>query len=244
MSKMQKILILCICSLLLAGCVKDYLSLDLLGDNSGTETAITKAIANKGQILLRNDYKFTTGQKSYGASAFTITRNGKYQVVTAKHLLGSAMSIEPAIHPNDLQNKLLSWQFLRPKQRDPIWQVSGISFINDHPLQDFIIFDIQRSARGSNKHNIQALYPASQQLKKGELAYVVACPYQEKSCEQNFYPLIMDDIDPAGGMMLIFQGKAPEPSGFSGAPIINQRGEYVGLLTADINKYVMAQSLL
>lgn len=203
--------------------------------------APTDAYEPDGQVLFRNDYSFNTGQNSYGASAFFSRIDGQLVVITARHLLGDAMGIEPPVLAKQFEEKLLEWTITTP---------GGLSVATvDH------LFAWAERSEGDKLAFATTLLPdspkpeilplAEEYPSLGDTAFLIGCPYAEQDCKQNIYALRFVQLFQGD---LVFEGKplGISLSGFSGAPVLNPDGAVIGVLSAGggPNNYVWATDVV
>ena len=195
--------------------------------NYPKEEWIKKDTSNFPQILLTNDYFFQGDRSSSGASAFLLEFNNDTFACTAKHLLSDAMGIEPTI-PTDSVNKLLiSWEMYPRKNRISNDTIKVTSILTEEKNEDdIILLNINKL-----KHNIQPLKPYFGILKKGQKLKIIGCEYQDRDCHQQFYDATFYNKE-SNNLLLIIPEKKFAASGFSGAPVIDENGYVVGILTS------------
>ncbi len=185
-------------------------------------------------VLLRNDIEFTGGRVTAGASASLIEIDGEVYVLTAKHLLGSAMGVEPAVLPSRFDAELVRWSAAPNRSfygegDDPFSvAVTGMHRPDDNLDVDLMLLETDMSPADAAGRTL----PLSDALAmEGDAVFLVGCPYAEGgACAQNLYPATvlgtMDELY----VIFLFDAAPPALSGFSGAPILNADGEIVGVL--------------
>lgn len=183
-------------------------------------------------VYLRNLYAFSGGRQSGGASASFIELDGVVYVLTAKHLLGSAMGIEPEVLPTQFDANLVGWMvFTNPdvydEQADPLARITAIHNPNNSASEDLIVLrtDVRLDAVRD-----RVLPLADTAVSAGEAVYLVGCTYAEQAaCTQNIY---RGTVTRATGAEIMFNMQAGPSSlaGFSGAPLLNADREIVGVL--------------
>ncbi|MCD9185120.1 MAG: serine protease [Pyrinomonadaceae bacterium] len=184
----------------------------------------------KKQILLTNSVEFTKDRTMEGASGFLIKYGGATFAVTAKHLLGEAGGVEPEIKINELSNSLKKWEMMprvvtNAAKETVKLDAKGLSFLN--PLNDILFLKVI-----STSFEIEALTPNFDLPVIGEKLFLIGCPYSEEKCKQNSYPLEFVEYDDAENL-LVFEIKSNvDLSGFSGAPVVNAKGEVFGALVS------------
>lgn len=194
------------------------------------DTAVKNMIL-KHQVLLTNKAVFKAHKdEMMGASSFLINYNSKVFAVTAKHVLGEAMGVEPEVLPRELNKYLLSWKMfprvaINPKT-DTV-KVSGGSLNYNSLDRDILLLEVINT-----KFSILPLTPDFNLPKKGDKLYIIGCPYSQEKCRQNIYPITFDSYEEETSMLNCIITTKFELAGFSGAPIVNANGKVVGILTS------------
>ena len=177
------------------------------------------------QILLTNDYKFKGKEPVYGASAFLIDTGKDTVACTAKHLLGEAMGIEPAIKTKDFDKFLERWSLYPRTMEGTASTIKINSLINkDESPDDILLMKINAPANNS----IKPLTVFRGKLKIGDSLFVAGCEYKETNCKQNIYQGTFAGIDEP--YLSVKVNRKLEAAGFSGAPIFNRNNEVVGVI--------------
>ena len=184
----------------------------------------------KKQILLTNAAEFTDDRTLEGASGFLIKYNGAILAVTARHLLGEAGGVEPEIKIGDLNKSLLKWE-MKPrvvtKAAKETIKLSADGFDYSQSVNDFVLLKVV-----SEGFEIEPLTPNFQLPEAGETLFLIGCPYSETKCKQNSYPVTFVEFDEAEGALVCEITSKVALSGFSGAPLVNAKGEAVGVLVS------------
>lgn len=181
-------------------------------------------VVKSKQILLRNNIVFKDGQSSNGASAFIIRYDGSLYAVTAKHMLNDWMGFDPAIPPSEVNQKLQSWSLYTPDTDEMVAEIAGIVNPSDDWDRDIIILALKR-----HKNNaFRAIEVSQKQPKKGDIFYIIGCPYAEIACKQNHYPLVYQETSVDGVHEFLWENKTISSRGFSGAPIVDENGRAFG----------------
>ncbi len=180
---------------------------------------------NWPQIVLTNDATFRRSTPLIGASAFLV-RDAKGRVlgVTARHLLGRAGGVKPAVSVRALDDELDSWK-LHPRAQD------RPSVLLDRPLA--ARFDMVCLTLKPQEEELPGfpLRPRTRPVEAGDKIYLLGCPYREGGCRQNVYPGRVTRRE--RGPLFRFTLETPiEVRGFSGAPVIDENGQAAGVLTA------------
>ncbi len=192
-----------------------------------TDTAILNLL--KHQVLLTNLASFKEHSNGIsGASAFLINYNNKIFAVTAKHLLGEGMDIQPEIKPKEIKKYLISWKMF---PRIPV--KSQFDTIMVHPSNlnyDALDKDIMIVELQDRKNNIFPLTPEFSLPKQGDKLYIIGCPYSQEKCRQNIYEITYDSYDTETSTLNCIIKTKVDFSGFSGAPIVDVNGHVVAAL--------------
>jgi S1-C subfamily serine protease len=195
------------------------------------ETTAANNINNllKKQILLTNEAQFTKNRTLEGASGFLIKYNGANFAVTARHLLGDAGGVEPEVDINELNKALVKWE-MKPRvmtksEKETVkLSANGLDF--SQSINDIVLLKVV-----SDGFEIEPLTPNFILPTPGETLYVIGCPYIETNCKQNSYTVKYIDFDDAENSLVGEINSKVDLSGFSGAPLVNGKGEVVGVLT-------------
>jgi hypothetical protein len=192
---------------------------------------VSNKLALKKQVLLTNNASFKKHKDEMsGASGFLINYQGQVYAVTAKHVLGEAMGIEPEIKLSEFNNYLISWKMF---PRIPINIKTDTVVIGklkrnyDALDKDILLLEVENS-----NYNVLPLTPSFNLPKKGEKLYIIGCPYSQEKCKQNLYEITYDSYDTETSMLNFLIKSKVELSGFSGAPIVDSSGNVVSILTS------------
>jgi hypothetical protein len=181
------------------------------------------------QFVLTNHADFKGHTSLEGASSFLIrSKDDRVFAATARHLIGSNGGVEPEVSVAEFNSALLSWRmFPRTLPKDFLEIESlGIDGLEREKC-DWLVLKI-KSAR--DKLPAQPLRFRHHPVEVGEKVYLIGCPYSEPEAKQNVYSgrvtargfgdRFRYDLDPP-----------VELPGFSGAPIIDEKGYVVGVMT-------------
>ena len=203
--------------------------------NSEAQPDISAAVANiknllKKQVLLTNSAQFTNDRTLEGASGFLIKYNGANFAVTARHLLGEAGGVEPEVKINDLDKSLIKWEMMprvvnNADKETVKLDVKGLDFSNS--VSDFVLLKVL-----SKDFEIEILTPNFELPAVGETLFLIGCPYSETQCKQNYYQVKYVEFDDAANSIVFEMNSPVNLSGFSGAPVVNGKGEVLGILTS------------
>lgn len=191
---------------------------------------ITKPHDRWPQMVLTNRAEFA-GHSSLGGASGFLARNSRGDVfyATAKHLLGVNGSVQPEIAEQRLDGVLKSWiVFPRTKESEGV-ELAGLagSAANDQG-SDWLLLRLKDSK--SSTRPAEPLRLRKDPVKVGEKVFLIGVPYAENDRAQNVYlgkvttrelgDRFRYDLDPPVDLR-----------GFSGAPIIDVRGQVVGVMT-------------
>lgn len=194
------------------------------------------------QVLLTNLASFTNDRTLEGASGFLIKHNGANFAVTARHLIGADGGVEPEIQIGDLEKSLIKWEMMPRVVSDAAKQTVKLDVKNldfSQSKSDIILLKII-----SKDFEIDPLSPNFDLPETGERLYLIGCPYSETKCRQNFYEVKYVEFDDSENVLIGEINSSENLSGFSGAPLVNAKGEVVGVLVGggemDGKNYVTA----
>lgn len=182
------------------------------------------------QILLTNAAKFTNNRTLEGASGFLIRYNGANFAVTARHLLGEEGGVEPEVKINDLNKSLMKWEMMprvvaNANKETIKLNVKGLDFSQSQ--SDLVLLKVE-----SNNFEIPSLTPNFELPLVGEKLFLIGCPYGETKCKQNSYPAEYVEFDEQENALVCEMDSKVNLSGFSGAPLVNGKGEVLGALVS------------
>jgi len=199
-----------------------------------------KDFSKAPQIALMNE-AYMKGKKSMiGASSFLITYKGKSYGVTAKHLIEeSGSGYRPSIKPSELNTVCASWQmYPRTVERNFI-KMGKLLTTNDEMKEDILIFSIEDSSASTLKGlNVRT------SLQPPVDVWIVGCPYSEEDCKQNLYKA---SVYTTSNGVIVAENVQPQVDmrGFSGAPVLDENGDIVGVLTGcGDEKYIFITPLI
>lgn len=181
------------------------------------------------QLVLTNATKFKGHSSLNGASSFLVrSADGGVVAATALHLIGANGGVEPTIAPEELPAALVSWNmFPRTKPTNAV-VISGLGC--KLPLKknvDWLILTL--AGRGTNLPSTP-LTMRARPVTVGENIFLVGVPYSEPDRVQNVYRGRVT----ARAFSDRFRYTVEPPvniRGFSGAPILDEHGLVVGVMT-------------
>lgn len=192
------------------------------------------------QMVLTNQADFNGHTSLEGASSFLIkTEDGRVLAATARHLIGDAGGVEPEIRVNQLTRKIRSWRMFPRTMPTKYVEAESVAVDGlDNPFLDWLLLTIR------NRESLPA-YPLRLRrnpVQVGETVYLLGCPYAERDCKQNVY---VGTITYRAGDMFRYDIRPPvDIRGFSGAPIIDERGHVVGVITVWFNPKMRGNNFL
>jgi len=215
-----------------------YLSILILiiffGCNTQTKEKLNISINNwkkenyidSTQILLTNEYNVRDSY-SFGASSFLIKAKNETLLCTAKHLLGDAMGIIPEVKTDSFNELLKYWKAYPRNNTICSDTILGKSIVN----KDINSIDVilQKCTIKPNS-KIEVLYPRFSKIIKGENLEIIGCEYSDTECHQKKFKAIMDSYE--NGKIWIKSHSIFDASGFSGAPVIDNKGYVIGVISA------------
>jgi len=192
------------------------------------EPWVSKNSTTWPQIVLTNEGTFRGHTSMDGASSFLIKANdGRIFAVTAKHLLGEDGGVEPRIVPSDFNNVLKSWRLSPRTKPKSFIEVEKLVAFNESQHEDWLLFSVKQT----KDLPAQPLRVREAAVEHDETVYLLGVPYKDTTSSQKVYkgrvtsyniplPFFRFDFSPSVDL-----------SGFSGAPVIDEKGHLVGILT-------------
>lgn len=200
----------------------------------------------KKQILLTNDAAFSGDRTLEGASGFLIKYNGADFAVTARHLLGEDGGVAPSVSIEQLKTPVLTKWEMKPRvvtnaNKETVkLSAEGLDF--SQSSNDFVLLKVI-----SKDFEIQPLTPSFETPALGETLFLIGCPYSETNCKQNSYPVKFAEFDEEKNIIACEMNSKVDLRGFSGAPVVNGKGEAVGVLVSSFadggKNYVVSTSI-
>ncbi|MEX2138650.1 MAG: serine protease [Pirellulales bacterium] len=196
-------------------------------DDRVPESWIPKPKTEWPQIVLTNQAEFHGHSALQGASGFLIrTDDDRVLAATAAHLLGSAGGVEPPIPIDQLTQKIQSWRMFPRTMPAAFVEVNsvGVQGLGRENL-DWLILSI-KAAEQLPSHPLRL---REEPVRIGETVYLIGCPYSQEDCTQNVYRGVV--MERAFGDLFRYDLDPPvDIRGFSGAPIIDEKGYVVGVM--------------
>ena len=179
---------------------------------------------NWPQILLTNKALFK-GHSDLGcASGFLIKTATGVLACTAKHVIEEAGGCtNPPIDAKNLNKVLMSWKmFPRAVVKDT---VTLERLLNPGTSRDILLFTV----KSANK-KVFALSPSLEEPVADQKLFMIGCEYRDKACNQRVYQGRFLHLNE--GQWVMTGPKSVDLTGFSGAPVLNEKGHVIGLVSA------------
>ncbi len=193
----------------------------------------------KKPIGLINNVSYTDASfdNPNASNGFLVKENNKTYGITAKHVLMISKTDkmnfvdfegdlkEWKMHPkNDSSTYVLMDKLLNTNRKDSLtWDYM---FSNWDTYDDWLVFSIKE-----NRENPPTLKFRKKPLEKGEDLFVIGWSYQDTIGGQRVYEYKYDKTE--GNYHELVQIKGPKSlGGLSGAPIVDKKGELVGLVSS------------
>jgi hypothetical protein len=198
------------------------------------ESWMSKPPGGWPQIVLTNDAAFNGHTPLQGASSFLVRASGdRILAATARHLIGSEGGVEPEVTLNQFDSALQSWKMFPRTVEEAFVQIEALAM--NGPTQKDCDWLILRLKNPPAKLPAQPLRIRAEPVQVGEKVYLIGVPYSEPDRKQNVY------VGKVTGRMWFgdrFRYDLDPPvdlHGFSGAPIIDEKGYLVGVMTVWFN---------
>lgn len=165
-----------------------------------------------------------------GASGFLIKYNNLNYAVTARHVLGEAGGVTPEVKVNALVKNLMSWEMsprvvMNADSETVKLNANGLNYSKSN--HDILLLNVAAGA-----FDLEVLTPNFVLPAVGETLFLIGCPNSEPQCRQNSYAVKYAEYDAAEATLVCEITSNVELSGFSGAPLVNGKGEVVGVLVS------------
>lgn len=183
-------------------------------------------------IVLTNKASFRGHSPLEGGSAFLIEHGGKVYGATARHLLSpEATGVKPLIPIRKLDKVLIEWHmspFDRPGREVSLSALHGEP--GDYGDEDALFL--------SCKDGPDADLPATPlrvfkgKVLRGERVYLIGPTSTEGAAGQEVYRARVILVDRGSHNITALLEKPVDLMGFSGSPVVNEKGYVVGILAA------------
>jgi hypothetical protein len=180
------------------------------------------------QIVMTNSTEFKGHTPLRGASSFLIrTESGNVLAATARHLLGENGGVEPALPVAELDSKLGFWHMhprTLPKQRVRI--AGSATRADSGKSNDWLLLKLVEG-------EVPAVAPLKirpEPVKVGDQVFLIGVSYAEPDATQKVYSGRVTERG-FGDRFRYTITPHVDISGFSGAPIVDEKGLLVGVMT-------------
>lgn len=181
------------------------------------------------QISVANAAEFNGHSPLKAGNAFFIrAKNGSVLAATAKHLLGPAGGVEPAVKLADLNASITQWNLNSRTSPLKTAHVRGLHAAPDNYrlFNDWVL--LQLAPEDIGKLPAEPLSPRYTYVQKGETVFLVGAGANGKI--QEVHPATISETD---GTTLTGEFEKPvDLVGYSGSPIVDSNGALVGVLTS------------
>ncbi len=178
-----------------------------------------------------NDVRFNgSAEQAFLGSGFVIEHQGRWYGVTAKHVLLMRKDGPPT--STDIQGQLDHWRLRDPRSQDalefgPLVNGNAAEAVDLGVLKlDALVFELEDAGP------FTPLRLATTRPERGDRLHAVGCAYaSEATCAQDTYA--GNFLEQQGPNLLIDLGDQSLDAmfGLSGAPVLNEAGELVGIVS-------------
>jgi len=195
------------------------------------------------QFVLTNETAFRGHTALHGASAFLFEAgNHRLYAATANHLLGENGGVKPEIGRPMLDSVLQGWRLFPRTQ--PAKKLTASGWASQSPAapgNDWLILQL-----GELPKELPAtpLHLRNTPVRVGETVYLIGVPYAEPDRAQNVY---VGKVTARNARNTRFRYDITPPvdiSGFSGAPIVDEHGLVVGVMTVWFEPKMQGEKML
>lgn len=181
------------------------------------------------QIVLTNSATFRGHTPLQGASAFLYkAKSGRIYGATVNHLLGENGGVEPTVTRGSLDSVLTSWALFPRTQNASTLSVEGLALRPKiEKNNDWLILRLKNTGY---KLPAAPLRFRPTPVAIGERVHLVGVPYSEPAKAQNVYTGTVTEVA-HGDRFRYSISPTVNISGFSGAPILDENGLVVGVMT-------------
>lgn len=186
------------------------------------------------KMVLSNEARFRGHSDLGGGTSFLISHGAEgdeEEIVgaTARHLLTDVAGVEPDVPLRRLDAKLTEWFMYPVSSTRRKLEFSGLhGSPSSYGDADALFLTMKSTA---DRLPVTPLEVFKGKVKAGEVAYLVVVPYLEGSARQEVYPGKVTSVSAKGEMITITIDESVDATGFSGAPVLNEKGYVIGILT-------------
>lgn len=179
------------------------------------------------QLVLTNSAQFKGHTPLHGASGFLVRNDaGVVLAATARHLLGENGGVAPEVTLADLDASFDSWVMYPRTQPERAIKLRGSASLSSGPTNnDWLLLQVD----GTPKH-VFPLRIRRTPVKVGERVRLVGVSYSEPSTVQKVYSGVVT-ARALGDRFRYDISPHVDVRGFSGAPIVDEAGLLVGIMT-------------
>ncbi|MGC4013571.1 MAG: trypsin-like peptidase domain-containing protein [Luteolibacter sp.] len=184
-------------------------------------------------MVLTNEAVFLGHTPLRGASAFLV-QDEKHGVIaaTALHLLGENGGVEPRVDPADLDQVLKRWKLYARTKPQAGLDVGGLCVCSSGQKHyDWLALRLKEA---SGDLPATPLRLRAKPVELGELVHLVGVAYSEPEVAQKVYSGRVTGRAP-GGRFKYDISPPVDLRGFSGAPIVDEKGLAVGVMSVWFN---------
>jgi hypothetical protein len=196
----------------------------------GPESWMSKPPGDWPQFVLTNDAAFNGHTPLKGASSFLIRAgDGRILAATARHLIGSAGGVEPQVSLDEFNAAIQTWKMFPRTAHRAFIEIEALAV--DGPRQRNCDWLLLKLKTPPIKLPAQPLRIRAEPVHVGEKVYLIGVPYSEPDRKQNAYVGKVTERSWTGDRFRYDLDPPVELRGFSGAPIIDENGHLVGVMT-------------
>lgn len=225
---MNKDFLLILLALILTGCDQEKVAEKQSEPERVAEAWVSSPHEKWPQMVLTNHAEFKGHTALHGASSFLLkTDSGAVLAATARHLLGENGGVEPEVSLMDLDASLGRW-FMHPRTKpNERVQITGSATRPEgRKNDDWVLLNVAEGwAAVATPLKIRP-----EPVKVGEKVFLIGVSYAEPDVAQKVYSGVVT----ARGYVDRFRYSITphvDITGFSGAPIVDEKGLLVGVMT-------------
>jgi len=213
----------------LGGALFFTLLVDAKQSKPPAEPWVKDAVDSWPQLVLTHDAKFRGHSELECATAFLVNLpNGETVAATARHLLGAAGGVSPALKAADIDSRLADWR-LHPRS-EPELQVAVVGLYGAPArylsANEWLLLKLKN--KGDDDLPAVPLSLREAPAKVGEAIFVVGVRYENEKNRQEVFPAKVTST--ATGLIMGLLRDRADFSGFSGAPVLDADGHVVGMV--------------